>query len=495
MRVTARTLYGVFAVSMAAVVGCSRLTTIGISGEADGRDALATSSAPRDFVPREPSAILSAKDEIFDWASPFMGDIDGDGIDDFILPTLSTAGQHRNYLFYGRKDLPDVIATADADATFAGGPVRAHALGDVNGDDLADFAVTYETGFELVLGSRARWSGTHQQYSLGPSWHFGRQQADGSSSFVSSVRRIGDVDGDGFDELVVTVVESPLEDPTPNGYPDRTDYLIAGRADGWPSGDWDPSWAIAQFEGAYAWATPLQLEVIGSGDLDGDGYVDIFATAGNRPCTWVFYGSASGLTGALTSRDSDAEITWAPSTDGRYAELEPNVAVLGDLDGDGTTELGAMRGSELSIRYGSAAPLSGAVELTPDLLLDTPADQIIQTRAADIDGDGLTELIVHTQHFEYAEPEPFTGPTAALYLVRTTSMHAEGRYELSDSDLYRPAGTSTSHVLERGFTLDVGGDVDGDGSYDLMILTGIQSVTPDPVSVVYLMPGMPRAPD
>ena len=83
-----------------------------------------------------------AVDDVF--AAP-LGDLDGDGLDDFSLASCAKpndpAAPMQAHVFYGRADgFPPRVGLAAADATFAATTARASSLagGDVDGDGIRD---------------------------------------------------------------------------------------------------------------------------------------------------------------------------------------------------------------------------------------------------------------------------------------------------------------------------------------------------------------------
>ncbi|MBX7195780.1 MAG: FG-GAP repeat protein [Sandaracinaceae bacterium] len=187
-----------------------------------------------------------------------VGDVDGDGRDDLVL---STPGTDRAYLFYGDGTLPSSRESErDADAVLVGeGVGAARGVGDVSGDGLADFVLgvapstverlSGERRHVLVLGSRARLSG---EVALEPA---PRVEA-------SVLRGVGDVTGDGLDDLAATVASGPSDL-----------FVIEGRAR-WPA-ELDARESAIHLEHAASAPPGEPATVLAAGDVDGDGHDDL----------------------------------------------------------------------------------------------------------------------------------------------------------------------------------------------------------------------------
>lgn len=133
------------------------------------------------------------------------GDVNGDGFGDVILGAPSSQDRGAAFVYQGSASgLPDTASwTALSHQTFSQFGVSVGTAGDVNGDGYDDVVIgapfydgavpnggrafVYE-GSSSGLGSRWAWAGDGQQ---------------ANAYFASSVGTAGDVNGDGFDEVVV----------------------------------------------------------------------------------------------------------------------------------------------------------------------------------------------------------------------------------------------------------------------------------------------------
>ena len=219
-----------------------------------------------------------------------LGDINGDGVDDFAIgsPLESAGGQLSagvTRVVFGRDDgFPPEVDLGDLDGTNGfkiegalefGASGRSIAAGDINGDGLTDLAI----GAPYAAGELG------QVYILygddtPPPPVIRLSDVDGTNGFVItggggrdrtgfSLEFIGDVDGDGLDDLMMGTYPSP-------GYGEERAYVVFGRQVGAPPCpadlDGDGSLTIfdfLEFQNLFDLMDPRA-------DFDGDGAFTIF---------------------------------------------------------------------------------------------------------------------------------------------------------------------------------------------------------------------------
>jgi len=319
------------------------------------------------------------------------GDVDGDGFGDFIVGAVgyesgSYAG--KTYLILGRAfGWQADVSLGAADASFLGEDDQDYSgasidgVGDVNGDGLDDFlvgaygndAVDSNAGQAyLVLGRAAGWA-----------LDVGLGQAD--ASFLGevsgdragpSVAGAGDVNGDGYDDLLVGAYAND-----DGGTSAGKTYLVLGKAAGWTVGS-DLAAADASFLGEASndlSGTPIA----GAGDADGDGLDDFLVGAfGNDDAgsyagqSYLFMGDAAvwGLDTSLAEANASFLGEQADDWSGW------SVDGAGDVNGDGYDDLviGANHSSEADSQAGQVY-----------LVLGEPF-------CTDLDGDGYGDPGVFT---------------------------------------------------------------------------------------------------
>jgi hypothetical protein len=523
---------------LAAANGCTGYTVVGVSGQT-GPDALQPSAAEvtNGATPGQTGSAIrsSAKHQTVIALAPGvrltpnhgnLGDIDGDGFDDFFVPTGnfdemgSGASGLDVYLFYGKPELAMQLSTADADAVFSTPTdmcplspldMTAWPLGDVNGDGLADFSLMRANGAEIVFGSSTRYAGEHLPFSSGLRWEADSPIADAFPT-MSHVRGAGDVNGDGLDDLLVTILKVAEAGEEANAWSGSGDgtldlayntYLVLGRSSDWPTGPWSSSWAIAKLgsvHGAPRGFSPTgsiaALEPAPIGDLDGDGYADLLGFA-DQSC-FLFYGGKDKLVGDLAPERADAQLALPPKNG-----APPSAAIwfnaperLGDLDGDGAADMLVTDYDGLGVVYGTRERWSGPTSIKKELAIHLDGSSSLWgTTAGDIDSDGLPDLLVGGP-LQTNSSDPSDPVLSDLYVIRGSGVRPTGAVSLTDGDkLIRDSGGPSSATISAlGTLVTMAGDIDGDGSADVLTLAKTKTESGDEVSAAIVIPSTPMSP-
>jgi len=213
------------------------------------------------------------------------GDIDGDGIGDFVIGAPEQGAERPGavYLVHGGPDLSGLFL-ADADAVLRGQYSLDRAGLALDGGDLDD------DGYDEVVVGAPRYGNTDQgriyilngplegEKSLGDAYaRVAGVQDDGHLG--ASVDVLGDLDQDGRSELIVG---APKHDQT--GEDSGTVYLLYGPL----IGEVDPT-EEAQILGETA-RDELGARVFCPGDLDGDGLPELLMSAPEAGDVWLWYG-------------------------------------------------------------------------------------------------------------------------------------------------------------------------------------------------------------
>ncbi|MFN7145097.1 MAG: MopE-related protein, partial [Myxococcota bacterium] len=259
-----------------------------------------------------------------------VGDVNGDGRPD------GAAGAYQGD--YGETDEGTVsvyaggatgLATTatwvlDADQDGAQFGYAVAGAGDVDGDGYDDVLVGAPEAFDGQVDEGVAY--LHEGSATGPSataaWRVGTDQTSGKGA--DAVAGVGDVNGDGFADVVVG--SSQYDGTWTDG---GRAALYLGSAAGLST---TAAWTI---EGGEASAR-LGIAVAGGGDWDGDGFGDVLvgATGVTNPFgngdVHLFRGGASGLA-------TTASQTWEGDQFG--AKFGQYVAFGGDVDGDGDDEI------------------------------------------------------------------------------------------------------------------------------------------------------------
>jgi hypothetical protein len=332
----------------------------------------------------------------FGYSVAGAGDVDDDGFADLLVGAPHYDNNLNDeggiWLFLGSSarlgvdtDSDGIALGKQAGALFG---ASVAAAGDVNGDGHADVMVgsprfqsdpsRAEEGAAFVfLGSQ--WG---LEFHDGAAWDVGGGQA--SAAFGSSIASAGDVNSDGFDDVVIG---APYYD---DGETDEgVARLFLGSSVGLAT---IPGATIASNQ-ASAW---LGYSVGGAGDVNGDGFDDVVIGAPGTDNGEIDEGTI-GLYPGGTEGLSTAPI-WTDGANEEFAQLGYAVASGGDVNGDGYLDiLGGAPFADLGEpAEGMARLYVGAChDATEDSDGDVVGDRCDQCPGsddlADVDGDGVSD--------------------------------------------------------------------------------------------------------
>jgi hypothetical protein len=338
------------------------------------------------------------------------GDVNGDGFSDVIVGApLYDGGQTDEgavLIFYGSDSglsaTPDRVIEGNQEGAQFGASVAG--AGDVNGDgfdDIAAGAPQFDQAEEDV-GAVFVYHGSDGGLSETASWT--AAMGPTGSRFGHSVGTAGDVNGDGYADLVVGAPgweDTPKEEPLEGGI-----FVFLGSSTGLAA---SPAW---QAEGDKAEAG-LGHAVGTAGDVNGDGLDDIVAGApeyrkGEDIVGRAYLFCSEGGDGSLSFA-----LTWTADGDTSGDQFGYSVGTAGDVDGnqDGNQDPEFVVGAPLD-EY----PVGN--EGTASLFYGSPANWEVGSgqygsrfgnsvgTAGDVNGDGYADIIVGA--YRYRSPSPFS---------------------------------------------------------------------------------------
>ena len=320
----------------------STSTPIALAKHANIRDAC-DASYSGEFASADAGVIVSA-----------LGDINKDGYNDTYVsgPLGYVGGATAGYIILGKPTgWQKNVTLANAGIKYYDSRSDHHIFGvnsmlskiDVNGDGINDFVFPEYTSsagsyINVVLGKTSGWP---QIINLASTTTFvaGSFAPEATSDLNLDLSNVGDVNHDGFDDFLVSGINNK-------------DYLIFGRASGWPNGGNIGTYSGASF---IKEVSGLNAQIaVDIGDVNNDGFNDFllddyeYYTSGNTAYddtgtgasaygkVWLIYGKASGWkqnTSLATS--SDASFL-GEGPDNMLAAVDR----LGDINGDGIADFG-----------------------------------------------------------------------------------------------------------------------------------------------------------
>ncbi len=413
-----------------------------------------------------PSVILEVNQQgaQFGCSVSTAGDVNGDGYGDLIVGArtweddpVNQLSEGAAFVFYGSAGgLPGVpsltLQTNQATDNFGS---NVACLGDLNDDGYSDVGVgAYLSAYpSFQEGSVFVYMGGAAGLSSTPSQRLERNQ--GGAHFGRSLGCAGDVNGDGYSDLVVGASQWTVAP----GFDQGAAFIYHGGPNGLGTG-LNPAPALTMFGTAAVNDNNFGWSVACAGDVNGDGYSDVaigayrdlVGTQTGEGMVRVFHGSATGLSPtAAIALESNQNNAWM----GRA------VSSAGDVNGDGYGDLlvgipyyanPESQEGQVRLYFGSSTGIT-----TPAIFnyeLNTPGafmGECVAT-AGDLNGDGYSDFVVGA--FKYG-----FGGAAAVYMGGTYSMR------LAPTTI--ATGGAPNALL--GACVANAGDVNGDGYADALV--------------------------
>jgi hypothetical protein len=378
------------------------------------------------FDPTTPDWIINGEfpGDRLGYSVSSAGDVNGDGFDDVLIGahwySQEISGRGKAYLFYGSKtglsSIPAWTKTGTQTEEYLG--IHVTTAGDVNGDGFSDIAIS-SRGFDNVEPDEGRiyvFHGSSSGLSNTADWMAESNQT--GSLFGVWLNSLGDVNGDGFDELAVGAYDYS------NGQTgEGAVFVWYGSEDGLNEGeDGTPAnvdWMAESNRAEDDNGRDFGARVGTPGDVNGDGYNDIVVSASEFPnptfaegVVFLWYGSQNGLNGGTFG---------SPSNPAWFAE---------------------------SNNYGFAYGY-------------------ITGKPADVNGDGYGDVIVGCLYYNSGYGAVFA------YFGSETGLGASGTLSNSDWMVAAPINYSEFYIGHFGGHAGSVGDANGDGFEDIVIGAGL----------------------
>ena len=361
------------------------------------------------------------------------GDINGDGFDDLIIGAYNAspnglANVGGSYVVFGKASGFDSSfdrTSLDGSNGFVLNGIDAYdhsgisvsGAGDINDDGYADLIIGANSANPngqtdagesyVVFGKASGFAASLDLADLNGSNGFVLQGIDDGDFSGRSVSGAGDINGDGFDDLIIGASDASPNDQAYAG----ESYVVFGKTSGFSS-----SLDLAGLNGSNGFvlngaANELAgYSVSGAGDVNGDGYADLIIGAYGARKSYVVFGKATGFAASLDLVNLDGSNGFALNG-GNWAGY--SVGGAGDVDGDGYADLiiGAWRADqndqygagESYVVFGKASGFESTFDLNSlagirGFVLNgidrNDSSGYSVSGAGDINGDGYADLII-----------------------------------------------------------------------------------------------------
>jgi hypothetical protein len=343
---------------------------------------------------------------------------------------------------------PDWIGESDIGTALFGASVAT--AGDVNGDGYDDIVVGAPSysNIQNMEGRAYVFHGSAAGVKPLPAWVYESNVAE--CELGQSVASAGDVNNDGYDDVLVASEFCGVVDREGRA------YLFLGSATGLA-----PSYAW-MIQGAGS-TESLGWSIASAGDVNGDGYADVIVGApwasypeGNEGRAYVFYGSASGL---------PATANWTKESNVAWSGFGTSVASAGDVNNDGFSDviIGQTHIGNPQLEEGRVYVYLGSAGGLEELPVWTYENNVAGSwlgesvaSAGDVNNDGYDDVIVGG--YRYSNPQALEGIaylflSSAAGLAETPAWSAEGNQENA----------------QYGQSVASAGDVNQDGYDDVLV--------------------------
>ena len=409
-----------------------------------------------------------------------VGDINGDGFDDFAVGANGAA-----YVIYGSSSpfLPDLSSISNlpsrgfrlTDAPGANLGASVSGLGDINGDGYADlivgannYNVSNSEGIARVIYGGANMGSTPTSAFTLLGGYYG--------ALGQSVSGIGDFNGDGINDMIAG---APGADSSAGaayivyGSSNLTSTIQVGNSS-------YPMEASTGFylSGAAASAEKAGYSVSGAGDVNGDGLADVVVGAYNalsgKGAAYVIFGTTTSTSGALADRVTAGG---GFRIDGGTGQgLGYQVSSAGDVNGDGLGDV-IVSTNSTNADFSAAYVVFGKASTTSVTVSNLNASQGFSilggsaasyirgvSSAGDMNGDGLSDLIVGAKNGDtyvvYGKSSGTSVNLSSATIATSTGFKIDSRFY---DDAY---GGLNTQLIE---SVSSAGDINGDGLSDLII--------------------------
>ena len=397
------------------------------------------------------------------------------------------------------------IITGKADGDYSGFSISI--VGDINGDGTDDFAIgapgtdrgSIESagGAYVIFGNDAGFPNPFDPASIdGNNGFF--LQGDEEYSFAGvDISQAGDVNGDGIDDLIIGASGSS---PNDSSYAGKA-YVLFGDNAGFPD-----TLGLETLNGTNGFAmnginifADAGSAVSNAGDINGDGVDDIIIGARYAPRdtlvdvgeAYVVFGSTSGFTSPIELSSLDGTNGFTILGESEDAYTGSSVSTAGDINGDGMDDIiiGAPNALSDTTHSGAAYVIFGtnagfpssfnlsAIDGTngfkiPGLRYEDYTGEAV-SNIGDFNNDGIDDIIISAPSASVISPDAHAGESYVIFGNNAGFSHPFDLASLDGNNGFLIQGLNDFEYC--GAAVSGTGDVNGDGIDDLVLSAPLAS--------------------
>ncbi|MDF1800854.1 MAG: integrin alpha [Planctomycetota bacterium] len=311
---------------------------------------------------------------------------------------------------------------------------------DATGRELATSMQPAPGGFVVEVDDEgARYPVTVDPLLTSVAWV--QEGSDLEGRFGFSVASAGDVNSDGYDDVIIGAPNELHGSPVSGRV-----FVFHGSPTGLAS---SPAWSQSQSGSS----GDFGYSVASAGDVNNDGFDDVIIGDPGLGKVWVYHGSSLGL-GAIEA--------WSRQTGGTYGF---SVASAGDINNDGFDDIiigdpkrnaPSFNEGQVTVHHGSATGLSLLPEWTVDGTSAFQQSGWSVASAGDVNHDGYSDVIFGVPNYTNGEPDE---GAARVYHGSAMGLGATVAWTMESDQAFANFGTSVASA----------GDVNGDFHSDVIV--------------------------
>ncbi|MCI0400833.1 MAG: putative Ig domain-containing protein [Gammaproteobacteria bacterium] len=381
--------------------------------------------------------------------SSSAGDFNGDGLDDIVIDVVSTEldsmfrvgteAIHAGYVVFGQiAEFGPTVELTNLDGTKGvriegietgtSRDVSVASAGDVNSDGLDDVIIGVPSANNdagrsyVIFGKADGFPASINLAHLDGINGFRLDGVDANDRSGTSVSGAGDVNGDGYDDVVIGAPATFADD---FGIDDSgKSYVVFGKANEFTS-----TVNLADLDGINGFRLSgitandnTGLSVSGAGDVNNDGFDDVVigAPSANNQAgeSYVVFGGASGFNGFVDLRALDGTNGFRITGIQAFDESGTSVSSAGDVNADGFDDVtigaplarpdGSSQTGQTYVVFGKANGFTAGIDLAEldgtngfriNGINDRDSTGFSVSSAGDVNADGFNDVIIGAPGF------------------------------------------------------------------------------------------------